>query len=270
MCSQNHLPLCVYALIQPRRWIRVRGLDDLSASLERLRRSIPEVIGNDAPLAEQQRRLVDLVSFTFSPPCCLSELRDLCQALDVGRTLTRFNFQAEGFDPLEMEMLLAHHLTQLDQAQRDVAREAENYDGGDDQPRPEVADAILATSGAALTREQSVPESTDGSEQEDESDSSDDGVVVRNFRSTGPVLLPDDIPISSIRVDFTAGNMRVMTESTVDVTSLEGIGEGPSGTRGDRPSATNTLAEDRAEVGPSTPPDGSPEGTIITPMARSE
>jgi len=45
---------------------QARNLDDLSASLERLRRSIPEVFGNDAPQAEQQRRLVDLVSFVFS------------------------------------------------------------------------------------------------------------------------------------------------------------------------------------------------------------
>ena len=58
--------VCVYVLIQPHRWIRVRDLDDLSASLERLRRSIPEVFGNDAPQAEQQRRLVDLVSFMYS------------------------------------------------------------------------------------------------------------------------------------------------------------------------------------------------------------
>ena len=57
---------CLHALTQPRRWIRVRDLDDLSTSLERLRRSIPEVFGNDAPQAEQQRRLVDLVSFMHS------------------------------------------------------------------------------------------------------------------------------------------------------------------------------------------------------------
>lgn len=50
---------------QPHRWIRARDLDDLSASLERLRRSIPEVFGNDAAQTEQQRRLVDLVSFTY-------------------------------------------------------------------------------------------------------------------------------------------------------------------------------------------------------------
>ena len=66
-CPQNHPlpPGFGCASIQQRRWIRVRDLDDLSASLERLRRSIPEVFGNDAPQAEQQRRLVDLVSFVF-------------------------------------------------------------------------------------------------------------------------------------------------------------------------------------------------------------
>jgi hypothetical protein len=66
--------LCAYVPIQPHRWIRVRDLDDLSASLERLRRSIPEVFGNDAPQAEQQRRLVDLVSFAYPHPLLLEGL----------------------------------------------------------------------------------------------------------------------------------------------------------------------------------------------------
>ena len=65
---------CVYVPTQPRRWIRVRDLDDLSASLERLRRSIPEVFGNDAPQAEQQRRLVDLVSSMHSRLLLLENL----------------------------------------------------------------------------------------------------------------------------------------------------------------------------------------------------
>ena len=65
---------CVYVSVQPRRWIRIRDLDDLSASLERLRRSIPEVFGNDAPQAEQQRRLVDLVSFICSHLLLLESL----------------------------------------------------------------------------------------------------------------------------------------------------------------------------------------------------
>jgi len=70
------LPLhfCVCVSTQPHRWIRVRDLDDLSASLERLRRSIPEVFGNDAPQAEQQRRLVDLVSLVYSHLLVLESL----------------------------------------------------------------------------------------------------------------------------------------------------------------------------------------------------
>jgi len=76
VCSHRPLPpyVCVFVLTQPHRWIRVRDLDDLSASLERLRRSIPEVFGNDAPQAEQQRRLVDLVSFVCSHYLLLESL----------------------------------------------------------------------------------------------------------------------------------------------------------------------------------------------------
>lgn len=79
--------------MQPRRLIRVRDLDDLSASLERLRRSIPEVFGNDAPQAEQQRRLVDLVSFRNSH-CLLFESLTFTVTQGVGRW--------EDFDPVQL------------------------------------------------------------------------------------------------------------------------------------------------------------------------
>ena len=58
-----------YALTQPHQLIWVRDLDDLSVSLEWPRGSIPEVLGNDAPQAEQRRWLVDLVSFTALTTC---------------------------------------------------------------------------------------------------------------------------------------------------------------------------------------------------------
>ena len=63
LTKPTHPPDLADTSIQSHQWIRARDLDDLSASLERLRRSIPEVFGNDAPQTEQQRRLVDLVSF---------------------------------------------------------------------------------------------------------------------------------------------------------------------------------------------------------------
>ena len=167
--------------------------------------------------------------------------------MDVGRTLTRFNFpQADVFNPLGV--LLARHLTQLDEAQRNAA-EGEDNDPHDDQRRTEVVDAILATSATALARDPPGPESgSDGEQVIEDGGGAGDGIVVRNFRSTDPILFPGDIPIDSIRVDFTAGNMRITTESTVDIAFLS---EGSSGgARGDRSSAT--VAEDRAEVGTST------------------
>jgi len=195
-----------------------------------------------------------------------SDVCNLCQALDVGRTLTRFNFpQAEAFNPLGI--LLAHHLSQFDEAQRNAAEGTEDNDAGNDQPRPEVADAILAAPVVALARGQETPEQEppDDGEGEGESGGVGDGIVVRNFRSTDPVPLLDNAPIDSIRVDFTTGNMRVTTESTVDVTPLD---EGSSDARGDQSLATNTEAEDRTEVGTSTTSETLPEGTIITPITR--
>jgi hypothetical protein len=191
-----------------------------------------------------------------------SDFHNLRQALDVGRTLTRFNFpQADVFNPLGI--LLAHHLTQLDEAQRNAAG-GEDNDPRDDPPRPEVADAIFTTSNIALTRDPPGSESGHDGEQGTESgDGAGDGIVVRNFRSTGPILLPDDIPIDSIRVDFTAGNMRITTESTVDINFM---GEGSSGALDDR-SAT-TVAEDRTEVGASTSSERLSEGAI-TPAVRA-
>ena len=161
--------------------------------------------------------------------------------------------------------MLAHHLTQLDEAQRNATEGSEDDNAGDDQPRPEVADAILAASVAALATGPEAPgqEPPDDNEQEGGSGGAGDGLVVRNFRSTDPVPLPDNSPIDSIRVDFTTGNMRVTTESTVDVAFLAG---GSSDAREDQPSATNTVVEDRAEVGTSTPP----EGTDITHTTAPE
>ena len=186
-----------------------------------------------------------------------SDFRNLRQALDVGRTLTRFNLpQAEAFNPLGI--LLAHHFTQLDETQRNATEGAEGDETGDDQPRPEVADAILSTPTTALGREQLGPESVDDGGQGDESGGAGDRIVVRNFRSTDHILPPDSIPIDSIRVDFTAGNMRVMAESTFDVIFLE---EGSTGVQEDQSSATNTVAEDQAEVRTSTPLERSLEGT---------
>ena len=61
---------------------------------------------------------------------------------------------------------------------------------GDDQPQPEVADAILAAPTTTLAGEPSVPQSADDGERGDESSGSGDGTVVRNFRfTTDPALL---------------------------------------------------------------------------------
>ena len=144
--------------------------------------------------------------------------------------------------------------------------EGSEGDAGDDQPRPEVADAILTTSTPTPAREPSGPQSADSGEQGGEGSGSGDGIVVRNFRSTDPTLLRGDIPIDSIRVDFTAGNLRFTTESTLDITFLN---EGSSGAPEDQSSATNTVAEDRAEAETSALPERVPEGTITASMTRS-
>ena len=188
--------------------------------------------------------------------------------MDVGRTLTRFNFpQAEVFNPLGV--LLAHHLTQLDEAQRNATEATEDNDAGDDQPRPEVADAILATV-TALGREPSGPESVNDIEREGEGADPSDGIVIRNFRPTDPIRFPDNIPIDSIRVDFTTGNMRFTTESTIRVNFRDDVDEGPSGAQEDRPSATNVLTENQTEVGTSIPLERPLEGTIVTSITRTE
>jgi len=186
--------------------------------------------------------------------------------LDVGRTLTRFNLnQAEVFNPLGI--LLAHHLTQLDEAQRDATDGTEDNGGGDDQPRPEVADAVLTTPTMSIAREPSEPEPADDGERGGEGSGAGDGIVVRNLRSTDPTSLPRDIPIDSIRVDFTAGNIRFTTESTVNITLPD---EGPSGAPDDQSPATDTVAEDQTDVGTSTLPERVREGTITIPITRSE
>lgn len=244
--------------IQPRQWIRARDLDDLSASLERLRRSIPEVFGTDPPHPEQRRRLANLVSLTLIRCLEFSDFSNLPQALDVGRTLTRLNFpQPEVYNPLGI--LLAHHLTQLTEAEHDAAEREEDNGAGEDQPRTEVADAILATSNSTVARE---AESADDGEQGGESSGASDGTVMRDPRSTNPTSPQGDI---SIRVDITPGNMRFTLESTLEIASL---GEGSSGTREDRSSTTDNVAEDRADAGTPTQPERSSEGTIITPIPR--
>lgn len=180
--------------------------------------------------------------------------------------MTRFNFpQAEVINPLGI--LLAHHLTQLDEAQRNATEGTEDNNGGDDQPRPEVADVVLAVPTTVIAREPSGPESANDGEQGGERSGAGDGIVVRNLRSTDPTSLPRDIPIDSIRVDFTTGNIRFTTESTVDVTFVD---EGSSSAQEDQSSVTDTLAEDRTEVGTSTLPERVPEGITTTPIPRSE
>jgi hypothetical protein len=174
--------------------------------------------------------------------------------LDVGRTLTRFNFpQADVFNPLGV--LLARHLTQLDEARRNAAGREDNG-LHDDQPQTEVADTILATSTTALTRGMSRPESESDSKQAlEDGGGVGDGIVARNFPPTDPILLPGDIPIDLIRVRFTAGSMRATTEGTVNIAFLDKGSSG--GARDDQSSATvaEDRAEDRAEVGTPTSPE---------------
>jgi len=98
---------------------------------------------------------------------------------------------------------------------RNVTKGAEEDDVGDDQPRPEVADAILATSTTTLARGSSGPRSADDGEPGGGSSGSGGGTAVRNFRSTTDSTLPPvNIPIdSTVRVDFTAGRLRFTTEA---------------------------------------------------------
>lgn len=184
-----------------------------------------------------------------------SDFRNLRQALDVGRTLTRFNFpQAEVFNPLGI--LLAHHLAQLDEAQRTATDGAEGNNPGD-QPLLGVAEAILAPSTTGVGRETLQPESTGDGEQGGESGGSGDGTAVRDSRSTDPTPPLGDAPAHSTRVGPTPGSFVFLTESFLD--------EEPSDTHEDQSSTTNALADDRAEVGTSTQPNGIPEGIAITP-----
>jgi len=153
--------------------------------------------------------------------------------------------------------LLARHLSQFDELQHDAVEGREEGDVGDDQPLPEVVDAILATSTTTLASEPSGLQSADDGEQGGEGSGSGDGLVVRNFRfTTDPAFLPANIPVESIRVDFTAGNLRFMTESTLDITFPD---EGSSSSPENQSPATNTVAEDRAEVGTPTLPERAPE-----------
>jgi len=186
--------------------------------------------------------------------------------LDVGRTLTRFNFpQTEVFNPLGI--LLARHLTQIDEAQRNATDGAEDNDAVGGEPRQEVADAILAISTTTFAREPPGPEPADDGEQGGENSGAGDGIFVRTFRSIDPNLAEGQIPIDSIRVDFTSGNLQFMTESTIDITFL---GDGPSSAEAGQSSVTNTVAEDRAEVGTPTPLERLSEGTIIALVTLSE
>lgn len=137
-------------------------------------------------------------------------------------------------------------------------------DAVDDQPRPEVANAVLAASTTAVAREPSGPDFADNGE---ETSGAGGGIAAPNLRPTDPTLLPGDIPIDSIRVDFTTGNFRFTTESTNGITFLD---ERSSGAPEDQSSATNTMAEDRTEVGSSTLPERVPDGTSVTLTTRSE
>jgi len=129
-----------------------------------------------------------------------SDVRDPFQAIGVGRTLTWFNFpQAETFGPLGI--LLAHHQVQLDEARRNDGEGTEDNDAGNVQPRPEVADAILAAPVTARVRGPETPEEEPPDDGEGESGSEDDGIDFRNFRSTDPVQLPDTV--LSIRFGWT-------------------------------------------------------------------
>ena len=49
-----------------------------------------------------------------------------------------------------------------------------------------------------LLREPSGPQSTDDGEQGNENSGSNDGIVMQNFRSIAPALLPDDISMDFI------------------------------------------------------------------------
>lgn len=219
----------------PRRWMRPRDLDDLSASLERLRRSIPEVFGTDAPQTEQQRRLVDL-------------------ALDVGRTLNRFGFaQPEAFNPARL--LFIHY---DDEEQPNAAEEAGD-DDSDGQPSHEISDAILATAREAWR--QAPAYHSEGSEN----GGANGGTAAGEPHLTDPAPCPAEI---SIRVNIPPGNLRFTVESTLGLTPA---GEGSSGTREDRWSTAGTVREDRGEVDTSTQPgrslegNASPRGEVLQP-----
>ena len=153
------------------------------------------------------------------------------------------------FNPLGI--LLARHLTQLDEAQRTTTGETEENDASNNQPRSEVADVVRATSATTPARES---QELGNGEQAGESSDSGDGTVVRNSR---PTDLPGDTPTDNSGV--TAGSMP-------DITF---VGDGTNGTPDDRPPATNGVA-DRAETRGSTLLEGVPEGTTITPIMRSE
>jgi len=144
---------------------------------------------------------------------------------------------------------------------------AENDDAANDQPGPESTDAVLAATTTTIAGEPSGPDSADGGEQGGERGSGGDGIVVRNLRSTDLTLPQGEIPLDSIRVDFTTGNIRFTTESTLDFTFL---GEGSSGASEGQSQVSNAVAEDRAEVGTSTIPERVPDGTFVTLITRSE
>ena len=164
--------------------------------------------------------------------------------------MTRFNFpQDEVFNPLGI--LLARHLTQLDETQRTATEETEENNGGDDKPRPEVADVVPANSATTPAGE---PQELGNGEQAGEISGLGDGIVVRN---SWPTDLPGDTP---------ADNLGVMTGSALNTTF---VGDRTSGTLDGRPPATDGVA-DQALTGASTLPEGVPEDTTITPIMRSE
>ena len=68
-------------------------------------------------------------------------------------------------------------------------------------------------------------------------------------------------------MNFAAGNLCFMTESTLDITFLDGFS---SGSLESQLPVTNTMAKDWAEVGKLTLLERVPGGIITIPMTRSE
>jgi len=185
-------PCFVYVSILPYRRTRVRDLDDLSASLEGLRRYIPEVFGNDAPQAEQQRRLVDLVSFICSR--CLP-LESLTIVSGVGRRKDSDPIKLPSSRSLQPSWCLTRSSSNATRQSERNGNVTEGTAEDDDQPRTEVAAAILSASIATLAGEPSGPQSADDDERgarvavratEPSCEAFDSRQIPRYFQATSP------------------------------------------------------------------------------------